>query len=172
MRDKRTKTWLSILAAVLIVIVMLGAAAVGGSIYFFYSHIRQTPTEDTEADDRFARERQRLSNRRPLIEIDDRDEPVILRPDPTTQAARDARLRTLRVLVYEPREQRMVDVDIPFWLLRVMPSGGRFSFLNDHGIDFDSERTRLTVEDLERHGAGLVLDHRDRRGAQVLVWTE
>jgi hypothetical protein len=54
----------------------------------------------------------------------------------------------------------------------MMPSGGRFSLLKDNGINFDSERTRLTVEDLERHGAGLVLDHRNARGAQVLVWTE
>ena len=169
--DKRTKTWLTIVAAVLIVIVMIGAAAIGGSIYFFASHVRRTAVEDTEAGDRFARERQRLSTRRALIELDDRDDPVINRSEPATGSA-DARLRTLRVLVYEPREQRIVDIDIPFWLLRIMPSGGRFSFLNDNGINFDSDRTRLTVEDLERHGAGLVLDHRDRRGAQVLVWTE
>jgi hypothetical protein len=170
--DKRTKTWLSIGVAVLIVVVMLGVAAVGGTAYFVYSHFRQTSVEDLQAGDRFAQVRQRLGGRRALLEIDDRDEVVIHRSERPVAVASDTRLRRLKAMVYDPREGRIVEVDIPFWLLRMMPSGGRFSFLNDHGINFDSDRTRLTVEDLEGHGAGLILDHGDRRGAQVLVWTE
>jgi hypothetical protein len=166
--DKRTKTWISILVAVLIVIVLLGAAAIGGAAYFVYSHIRQTPLEEAQAGDRFVQVRQRLSSREPLLSIDDRDEVVIRRSEPGSPV----KLQTLRTMVYDPREGRIVELDIPFWLLRIMPSGGRLSFLNDNGINLDSERTRLTVEDLERHGAGLILDHRDRNGAQILVWTE
>jgi len=63
-------------------------------------------------------------------------------------------------------------VTIPFWLLRLAPSGKKMSFLNDNGIDFDSDRVHLTLEDLERRGPGLVLDQANRRGSQVLVWTE
>lgn len=167
--DKRTRTWVSIIIAILVVVAMLGAAAVGGTAYFIYSHIRQTPIEETQAGDRFAQVRQRLGSRRPLLEIDDRDDVVIHREERGAPGV--ARLQTLRALVYDAREARIVEVDIPFWLLRIMPSG-RFSFLDDNGINFDSDRVRLTVGDLERHGAGLVLDHRDRRGSQVLVWTE
>jgi hypothetical protein len=170
--DKRTKTWVSIIVGVLIVLVVLGAAALGGTIYFVASHVRQAPVEEARADDRFSETRQRLARRQPLVEIDDSDDVVIRRAEPAAVAANGARLQTLRALVYDPREGRIVEVDIPFWLLRLMPSGGRFSFLNDSGIRFDSERSRLTLEDLERHGPGLVLDHRDRRGAQILVWTE
>lgn len=170
--DKRTKTWLSIVVAVLIVVVMLGVAAIGGTAYFVFSHFRQAPVEEAQAGDRFTQMRQQLSSRKPLIEIDDRDDVVIHRADPDAAVTSQSRLKTLRAMVYDAREGRIVDVDIPFWLLRMMPSGGRFSFLNDNGINFDSERTRLTVDDLERHGAGLILDHRDRRGSQVLVWTE
>jgi len=53
----------------------------------------------------------------------------------------------------------------------MMPSKN-FSFLNDNGIDFDSERVHLNLEDLERRGPGLILDQADRRGSQVLVWSE
>jgi hypothetical protein len=166
--DKRTRTWISVIVGVLIVIVMLGVAAIGGAFYFITSHIRQTSLAEVQAGDRFEGMRQRLSGRQPLLSLDDRDEVVIHR----TESPSTARLTTLRAMVYDAQEERIVEVDIPFWLLRMMPSGGRFSFLNDNGINFSSERTRLTVEDLERHGAGLVLDHRDRRGAQVLVWTE
>ena len=168
--DKRTKTWISVILGILIVVVMLGMAAIGGTAYFVYSHFRQAPVEDQQAGDRFAQVRQRLSGRTALLEIDDRDEVVIHRLE--RPAADGDRLRTLKAMVYDPRDGRIVEVDIPFWLLRMMPSGGRFSFLNDRGVNFESERTRLTVEDLEGHGAGLILDHRDRRGAQVLVWTE
>ena len=74
----------------------------------------------------------------------------------------------MRVLVYDAHEGRLVHVDLPFWLLRLMPSGALGSF----GGDFSFDSGRLTVEDLERHGPGLVLDARDSRDAQVLIWTE
>jgi hypothetical protein len=36
----------------------------------------------------------------------------------------------------------------------------------------DSDRVNLKLEDLERMGPGLILDQKDRRGSEVLVWTE
>ena len=167
--DKRTKTWLSIVVAILAVMVMVGVAVVGGSVYFVYSHVRQVPAEEAQAGDRFAQAREKMANQRPLLEISDRDE-VVMRPAAEAPAG-GRTVETLRAMIYDPREGRIVDVDIPFWLLRIMPSG-RFSFMDGNGIDFNSDRIRVTVEDLEKHGPGLVLDHRDRRGAQVLVWTE
>jgi hypothetical protein len=166
--DKRTKTWLSIVVAILAVLVMVGIAVVGGSAYFIYSHVRKAPAEEAQADDRFARARERMANQQPLLEISDRDEVVV---HPAAEAPAGGTVETLRAMIYDPREGRIVDVDIPFWLLRIMPSG-RFSFMDRNGIDFDTDRIRVTVEDLEKRGPGLVLDHRDRRGAQVLVWTE
>jgi hypothetical protein len=53
-----------------------------------------------------------------------------------------------------------------------MAPSQHFSFLNDNGIDFDSDRIRLSYQDLERLGPGLILDQKDRHGSQVLVWTE
>ena len=167
--DKRTKTWLSIVVAILAVLVMVGVAVVGGSVYFVYSHVRQVPAEEAQAGDRFAQAREKMANQQPLLEISDRDE--VVRHPAAAAPAGGGTVATLRAMIYDPREGRIVDVDIPFWLLRIMPSG-RFSFMDGNGIDFNSDRIRVTVEDLEKHGPGLVLDHRDRRGAQVLVWTE
>jgi len=39
-------------------------------------------------------------------------------------------------------------------------------------VDFDFDNSNLTLEDVERHGPGLVVDGVDSRGAQVLVWAE
>ena len=74
-------------------------------------------------------------------------------------------------MAYDKHARKLVRVSIPFWLLRMAPSR-HVSFLNDSGIDFDSDRVHLTLEDLERRGPGLILDQADRRGSQVLVWTE
>jgi hypothetical protein len=81
------------------------------------------------------------------------------------------KLETLRVLAYDIHAEKLVRVSIPFWLLRLAPTR-HVSFLSDTGIDFDSDRVRLTLDDLERRGPGLILDQADHRGSQVLVWTE
>lgn len=166
--DKKTKTWLAIVLGVLGVITILGIAAVGGTAYYIYSHIRQEQIGAEQVDDRFARERARFTGQQPLVDIVDRDEVRINRPDaPRTDGGRP---RTLHVLVYDRKDGRLVNVDVPFWLIRMMPSG-RVS-MRDRGINFDSERLHLNAEDLERHGPGLVLDERDLDGAQILIWTE
>jgi len=36
----------------------------------------------------------------------------------------------------------------------------------------DLEKLRLTVEDLERFGPTLILDHKDSDGARVLIWSQ
>lgn len=168
--DKRSKSWISIVVAVLGVMLMLAVAAIGGTAYWVYSHVQSQTVAEETAGDRFARVRQQFSGKPPLIEILDRNEVVLHQSG--APALSSSRLQTLHAMVYDSDEQKLVDVHIPFWLLRLAPSGGRFSFLNDNGIDIDSDRMRVTIADLERHGPGLVMDHRDRRGSLVLVWTE
>ena len=67
-----------------------------------------------------------------------------------------------------------------------MTIGGRIRLMNI-GL-FGDDRDRITLEDLERHGPGLVIDVRDgsawptavgdalfgtdSRGFQMLIWTE
>ena len=49
------------------------------------------------------------------------------------------------MLAYDTHEGKLVRVSIPFWLLRLAPTN-HMSFLSDTGIDFDSDRVRLTLE--------------------------
>lgn len=166
------RTWVSVLIAAIIIVGVLAFAAVGGTAYFFYRHINASFTPPEDADTEFAQARARFAGQKPLIEIRKDDEPILHREVVPQRGAAGRPLVSLRVLAYDNRARKLVRVSIPFWLLRLAPSGKKVSFLNDNGIDFDSDRVHLTLEDLERRGPGLVLDQADRRGSQVLVWTE
>lgn len=170
MSDNSKKTWISVLIAAVIIVGILAVAVVGGTAYFFSRHISTQFTPSENAEQQFAQARARFAGQQPLIEIRKDDQPLLHREViPATMPA--AKLETLRVLAYDTRAGKLVHVSIPFWLLRLAPSRN-FSFLNSNGIDFDSDRVHLTLEDLERRGPGLILDQADRRGSQVLVWTE
>ena len=170
MGQSTRRTWVSILIAAVIVVGILAATAVGGTAYFIYRHVHTEFTPQANAEEQFTRARARFAGQEPLIEMRNIGDPVLHR-DIKRPAAANGKLASVRVLAYDPHAGKLVNVTIPFWLIRLTPSG-KFSFLNDNGIDFDSDRVRLTYEDLERIGPGLVLDQKDRRGSQVLVWTE
>jgi hypothetical protein len=170
MSTKKLPTWVSVLIAAVIIVGILAVAAVGGVAFFIYRHVHTsfTPSEDAQAE--FTQQRARFEGRQPLIEIKHGDEPVIHRELVKNTAERQ-KLEALRVLAYDQHERKLIRVSIPFWLLRMAPSKN-LSFLDDNGIDVDSERVRLTLDDLERMGPGLIIDSKDRRGSLVLVWTE
>jgi len=170
MDQSTRRTWISILVAAVIIVGILAVAVVGGTAWFFYRHINTQYTPREGAEEQFAAARARFAGQTPLIEIRRNDEPVVHR-ELVDKADSRAKLETLRILAYDPGDRKLVRVSIPFWLIRLMP-GKHFSFLNDNGFDFDSERVRLTAEDLERLGPSLILDEQDRHGAYVIVWTE
>jgi hypothetical protein len=60
-------------------------------------------------------------------------------------------------------------MDIPFWLLRLKMRGTRFDF---GGNNVDLAKLRITVEDLERYGPTLILDHKEPDGSRVLIWSQ
>jgi hypothetical protein len=73
-------------------------------------------------------------------------------------------------MAFDSRDERVVRMDIPFWLLRLRMRGTRINVGGNGNIDL--AKLRLTVEDLERFGPTLIVDHRDADGSRVLVWTE
>ena len=170
MASSSRKTWISILIAAVIIVCMLAAAVVGGTMFFIYRHVDARFTSETTAKEEFAAARARFQGQQPLIEIRRNDEAVLHRDLIQGTPRSDRKLAALRVLAYDDAAGKIVHVSIPFWLLRMVPSHN-LSFLNDEGIDIDTRRVRLTIEDLERRGPGLILDQKDRH-QQVLVWTE
>src|SRR5262245_34643498 len=165
--DARTKkTVIAIAVSVVLIIGLLAAGIVGGTAFFIYRHVDAQMTPRENAEQRFADERAKFAGQQPLLELTLGDEPVIHR----TPGNPRSEVRSLHALAYDERSGKLTHVDIPGWLLRIMSGGGRIRIANLEV--FDDDRDRITLEDLERHGPGLVLDlHRGRR-TQVLVWTE
>ena len=159
------KTWISILIAAVIVVAVLSVAMVGGTAFFFYRHISTESITSEHAADEFARARQRFAGRQPLIELKN-DGPVVRRSDHVSTET----IASLRVLVYNDGDGKLVRVNVPFWLLRLAPS--KNVRILDGELDFDADEAQLTVGDLQGHGPGLILDQRNHHGLQVLVWTE
>jgi hypothetical protein len=74
------------------------------------------------------------------------------------------------VLAFDPDDSGRIErVTIPFWLLRLNLRGSTIDF---NGARMDLEDLKLTVEDLERFGPTLLIDHANRDGERVLVWSQ
>lgn len=158
------KTWISILIAAVIVVVMLGVAVVGGAALFVHRHVHSQLVPSETAAEEFARTRARFAGQRPLIELASNDEPTVHREPARVRQP----LKALHVLAYDERQGKLVHADVPAWLVQLGSGHGHLRIAN---LDaFDNEQ--LTLEDLERHGPGLVLDVHRRGGERLLVWTE
>jgi hypothetical protein len=165
------RTWVTVVVAAVVVVFMVCVAAVGGIAYFVYSHMETELVDAAPADARIAESRRRFAGQQPLIDIRQGHEPVVRRADPPSVQS-STKLQAMHALAYDPDARKMVDVTIPFWLLRMAPGSSNWSILSENGIELDSERIRLTVADLERLGPRLIIDHQGPDGQQVLVWTQ
>jgi hypothetical protein len=162
------KTWIAIAIAAVVILIVLGLAVVGGSAYVIARHVHAQVVPSARADEQIAQARARFAGQTPLIEMAEDRDPIVHRAE---DGAHGAPIQTLRAMVYNETSHKLVTVNLPMWLLRMMPAGNRFSFIDADG-DVGSSRLHITVEDIDRHGPGLILDGHDRAGARVLVWAE
>jgi hypothetical protein len=163
----RVKTWVWVVIGVVAVGILCVIALAAAGIWFVRTHINVQPTTVAAATSDFQTVRDRFSAQKPLIELDDHGNFVHAntdRPDGTT------RPEALAIMAFDSRDERVVRMDIPLWLLRLKMRGTRINVGGNGNIDL--AKLRLTVEDLERFGPTLIVDHRDADGSRVLVWTE
>ncbi len=165
------RTWLWVIFGVVICIALFGVALVGGGIYMVSKHVKTELVGRAAAEEQFVRQRERFAGQEPLIEMKGEFNDQQVRVHRPTGETRKSELQTMRVMVYDAHDGRIVHVDLPFWLLRLMPSG-RMSEVSGAGSGFSFESGHITVDDLERHGPGLIMDARDNKNAQILIWTE
>jgi hypothetical protein len=163
----KVKTWVWVVVAIAVVGILTIVAIAGVATYFVARHIETTEATPADAAAEFDRVKSEFDGQRPLIELDSRGHFVKAHTDrPVPQDAR--RPEELRLLAFDPRDRRIVRFTIPFWLLR-LKAGKATIDLNGNRMDL--EDLRLSVEDLERYGPTLIVDHKSPDGERVLVWS-
>jgi hypothetical protein len=163
----RIKTWVWIIVS-LVVICIVGVVAVAGmGYYFFTKHFDTKVTTPASASLEFEQVKSQFSGQKALIELDDRGHFLRANADRPTRPDLP-RPDQLYVLAFDPDEERIVKVKVPFWLLR-MKAKGTIDF---NGGQLELDDLKLNIEDLERFGPTLIVDHKSPRGERVLVWSQ
>jgi len=155
------KPWIAILIAIFIIAGIGAIGLVAGSMYWFSRHVSSQSTSTESAEALFERERARFAGQQPLVEFSGGDDPAVRRLRAAEANPRTGEMQALHARVYDPEDGKLVQADIPFWLIRF---GKSFSFMPDMGS--------VTLEDLERHGPGLIVSGRSEEGQQILVWID
>jgi hypothetical protein len=162
----KVKTWVWVVVGVIALGILGIVAMAAAGLWFVRSHVNVQQTTVTAAANDFDSVRARFSGQKPLIELDDHGDFIRANTD---RPAGTVRPQSLNVMAFDADDEKVVKMELPFWLLRLKSGGTRFSM---GGGDVDLAKLRLTVEDLERYGPTLILDHKDHRGARVLVWSQ
>ena len=161
------KTWIWIIAGVFGTCVLLLLAVAGAGIYFVTSHISTKQTTSSDAFQTFDTARAKFKDQKPLLEIDDHDKPRLPKALSTFPTS-PKRPEELCVLAWDPEDERVVQVSLPFWLLKL--GRRKVDVTGTRGIDLD--RLNIDVQELERIGPVLILDLHAPSGQRVLVWTK
>jgi hypothetical protein len=164
----RVKTWIWVVVGVIAAVILCVIALAAAGIWFIRTHVNVQPTTVAAATSDFQTVRDRFAAQKPLIELDDRGNFVHANTDRPNGTQRP---EALAIMAFDSRDERVVRMDIPFWLLRLRMRGTRINMGRGNG-NIDLAKLRLTVEDLERFGPTLIVDHHGADGSRVLVWTE
>jgi hypothetical protein len=164
----KVKTWVWIVVAVFAVGVLGLVAIAGAGFYYVSRHVQSKSVSPAAAAREFDTVKAGFNGQKPLIELDARGHFVRANTD---RAAPDRRAdpEELHVLAFDQSDRRIVRVTVPFWLLR-FKTGGATIDLNGNRMDL--EDLKLSVEDLERYGPSLIVDHLAPDGDRVLVWSK
>lgn len=162
------KTWVWIIVGTLAAVLTCLIAVAGAGVYFVTRHIKTERSSGIEAIRAFDSARALFPNQPPIYELDEDGRPKVLRPlvDLPTSGTKPEHVR---VLAWDPDNERLVNLSLPFWMLRL---GHSKMDVVGHGKGFDLERVNLDADELERVGPALVFDFRNREGVRVLLWTQ
>jgi hypothetical protein len=162
------KRWVIIAFGVCILLVFLGIGAILVVTAWVQQNVEVSARSETEAEREFAAVRSRYGSRKPLLELVD-GRPAFSSEHSAADAPAGRRLTTLHVLAWDADEERLASLGVPFWLLRLKSDPIRFSA---YASGFDDEAVRLSPEDIERYGPGIVLDTTIPKGGRLLLWAE
>ena len=160
------RRWVIIAAGAVILVVMVGLGLIGTGAYLLYRQVDVQTTSAAAAQREFEQARAQFPGQKPYLEISREGRGALPTINRDLERQDAAALTTVHALIWNPREDKVVRLSLPFWLVR-LTSRGKLSLGDEFGRDLT-----ITAEDLERRGPGLILDHQEPGGERVLVWTQ
>jgi hypothetical protein len=170
----KKRKWVAIVLGVLFVFGMLGVGCVVVAVSLFRQNVDFTENVSPDsAKSEFDAVYAKFPGQQPLIQI--RDGRPQLVPERATQSG-SGPLTTLHVIAFDPDDDDLAKISLPFWLLRMKSGPIRMSAYSqgwdDHGVSFN-------IKDIEDRGPGIVVDvnrldagpGRQREG-RLLIWAE
>ena len=164
----RKRTWVIVLASMAGLGVFGTIALVGLGVYVFMSNVAIEDATPASAELSFQEARARFIGDEPLIRLTRENGDIraeVVRHDRPS----DVRPESLHVMVWDPDEERLVNVRIPLWFLRFGDNATVDFSEADGDIVGDLD---LSLEDIDYNGPGLVLDYQDDDRERVLLWAE
>jgi hypothetical protein len=164
----KRRNWLWILVGVCILLVFIGIGAIIATTAWIQQNLTVMDTTEASALEQFDEVRTRYKNRPPLLDIQD-GQPTFTGGTPPPARSDSAALQDLHVLVWDPDENKLASVSVPFWLLRLKSGPIEFS---SYAAGLDDRGVRLSAEEIERYGPGILLDTVSQDGERILLWTQ
>ena len=161
-----------LLRAIGVAAAVVTSALIGSGVLFVATH-RSSSAESVEtANMEFQQLRARFINQRALLDMNQRQARI-----DAGAAKHPAPLHTSHTVIFDTRGgQRLVHMTVPYWWARRYGQHGeikwlgQLTFLDD--TEFDPEPIRLSWNEIERHGPGLIADYRHPGGGQFISWVD
>jgi hypothetical protein len=150
-----------------VLIVGVGLVAVVGYVIYQQFAFQAKSATELSADQEFALIVAKFEGQKPYLVIKG-GEPV-LSDEPAASPGKP--VEALHIIVWDPDERKVVKLNMPFWLLR-MTKGQPIKISSHDDPGGEPMKLKITAEDLERRGPGLILDHKEASGQRVLVWAQ
>jgi len=148
-----------------VLIVGVGLVAVVGYVIYQQFAFQTKSATEMSAGEEFAQIVAKFEGQKPYLVIKN-GEPVV---NEEPAAAPKRPVEALHIIVWNPDERKVVRLNVPFWLIR-MTKGQPIRISSQDDPEAEPVKLKITAEDLERRGPGLILDYKEASGKRVLVW--
>ena len=162
------RKWLAIGGGIAILLVFLAIGAAVVSVAWFRENIEVAQgTSPAAAAKAFDDAKSRYTDPRPVVEFDKDRRPTFVQGIDTRRNA--GTVNALHVLAWDADARALATVTLPMWLLRLKSGPIQFG---EYASGFDDHGVRLSPEDLERYGPGVVFELETAAGSRVLLTTQ
>lgn len=163
----RKRSWIPIVIGIFLLFAVVAVSAIVLTAMWFRQNMSVTRSDEDAATQQFEDVRRRFPGQEPLIQlVDGRPQYAANR---VSEADPAAPLTSVHVIAYDRDEGNTVTFSLPFWLLRMKSGPIRISAYqqgwDDRGVSF-------RVEDIEKHGPGIIVDVTEPNEGRVLIWAQ